>query len=111
RYILWAAEWIACACSHRVVCVSPSLRERAIGLKLVSPQKAAVLLKGSGGVDVHRFTSDNRNSETTGILRKRFCIPQDAPVIGFVGRFVKDKGIRQLVEAVQELRKSHPELR
>ncbi|HZR58093.1 MAG TPA: sugar transferase [Terriglobales bacterium] len=111
RAVLWAAEWIACACSDRVVCVSPSLRERTIGLKLVSPNKVTVLGKGSGGVDVHRFTPDNRNSETTDILRKRLCIPRDAPVIGFVGRFVKDKGIRQLVEAAQEIRKSRPELR
>jgi lipopolysaccharide/colanic/teichoic acid biosynthesis glycosyltransferase len=87
------------------------LRERAIGLRLVSSQKAVVLVKGSGGVDVHRFTPDSRNSEVTDILRKRLSIPRDIPVIGFVGRFVKDKGIRQLIEAIQELRKSHPELR
>ncbi len=46
RAILWAAEWLACACAHRVVCVSPSLRARAIGLNLVSPEKAIVLAKG-----------------------------------------------------------------
>src|SRR5271170_5012423 len=43
RAILWAAEWVACACAHRVVCVSPSLRARLIGLQLVSSDKVVVL--------------------------------------------------------------------
>ena len=110
RAMLWAAEWVACACSHRVVCVSPSLRARAIGLNLVSPDKAKVLVKGSGGVDVKRFSPANCRSLESGNLRSRLGIPPGAPVLGYVGRFVKDKGIRQLVEAFQELRGTYPNL-
>lgn len=68
RAILWVAEWLACACSHRVVCVSPSLRARAIGLNLVSAEKAKVLVKGSGGVDAKRFsrqTEDRLNQKAS----------------------------------------------
>jgi lipopolysaccharide/colanic/teichoic acid biosynthesis glycosyltransferase/glycosyltransferase involved in cell wall biosynthesis len=111
RAILWLAEWLACACSHRVVCVSPSLRTRAIGLHLVSPGKATVLGKGSGGVDLKRFCPTNRTSVETANLRSRLGIPADATVVGYVGRFVKDKGIRQLVDAFQRLRGAYPELR
>jgi lipopolysaccharide/colanic/teichoic acid biosynthesis glycosyltransferase/glycosyltransferase involved in cell wall biosynthesis len=111
RGSLWVAEWVACACAHRVVCVSPSLRARAINLKLVSPEKAAVLAKGSGGVDLTRFSPANRDSAETARLRTRLGIPADAPVLGFVGRFVKDKGIRQLVESFQRLRVAYPSLR
>jgi lipopolysaccharide/colanic/teichoic acid biosynthesis glycosyltransferase len=32
-------------------------------------------------------------------------------VVGFVGRFVKDKGIRQIVETFQQLRATYPQLR
>jgi lipopolysaccharide/colanic/teichoic acid biosynthesis glycosyltransferase len=110
RAILWAAEWVACACSHRVVCVSPSLRARAIGLKLVPWEKAVVLAKGSGGVDLTRFSPVNRSSPQTETLRIKLGIPTDAPVLGFVGRFVKDKGIRELVESFQQLRKAYPSL-
>ena len=68
RAILWVAEWLACTCAHRVVCVSPSLRARAIGpLKLVSPEKATVLAKGSGGsrrlLDSLRRTGDRPETE------------------------------------------------
>ena len=38
-------------------------------------------------------------------------IPAGALVLGFVGRFVKDKGIRELVEAYQRLQATYPELR
>src|ERR1019366_1873406 len=111
RALLWATEWVACACSHRVVCISPSLRARAIGLNLVSPGKATVLVNGSGGVDAKRFTTASRNSPETENLRQRLGIPPGAAVVGFVGRFVKDKGIRQLVESFQQLRGTFPDLR
>jgi lipopolysaccharide/colanic/teichoic acid biosynthesis glycosyltransferase/glycosyltransferase involved in cell wall biosynthesis len=111
RALLWVAEWMACACSHRVVCVSPSLRARAIGLRLVSPEKAVVLGKGSGGVDLQRFSPTNRTSLETDSLRHTLGIPFGAPVLGYVGRFVRDKGIRQLVESFQLLRKTYTELR
>jgi lipopolysaccharide/colanic/teichoic acid biosynthesis glycosyltransferase/glycosyltransferase involved in cell wall biosynthesis len=111
RAVLWITEWIACACSHRVVCVSPSLRARAISLGLVSATKATVLGSGSGGVDLCRFSVTNRQSTETRVLRQNLGIPPDALVIGFVGRFVKDKGIRQLAEAFQLLRRTRPQLR
>jgi lipopolysaccharide/colanic/teichoic acid biosynthesis glycosyltransferase/glycosyltransferase involved in cell wall biosynthesis len=111
RAMLWAAEWVACACSHRVVCVSPSLRARAIGLRLVSPAKAVVLAKGSGGVDLTRFSPAYRSSPQTETLRIKLGIPSGAPVLGYVGRFVKDKGIRQLVKSFQQLRRTYPSLR
>ena len=93
RALLWATEWIACRCSHRVVCVSPSLRARAIGFNLVAPEKAMVLAKGSGGVDA----DDSPRSTRAPRRRKpplQLGIPTGAPVLGYVGRLVKDKGIR-----------------
>jgi glycosyltransferase involved in cell wall biosynthesis len=111
RALLWCAERLACACAHRVVCVSPSLRARAIALKLVSAEKSVVLAKGSGGVDLRRFSPSSRFSPEAAALRRHLGIPGGVPVVGFVGRFVKDKGIRELVEAFHYLRRSHPELR
>lgn len=111
RGILWLAERVACACSHRVVPVSESLRMRAIELRLVSPEKALSLGNGSCGVDIEHFTPANRGSEKVARLRQRLGLTGDETVIGFVGRFVKDKGIRELVEAFRELSASRPDLR
>jgi lipopolysaccharide/colanic/teichoic acid biosynthesis glycosyltransferase len=111
RLILYLAERIACACSHRVSPVSESLRRRAIDLKLVRPEKARSLGNGSCGVDTQRFTPKNRATEQVVELRRSLGLKGNEIVIGFVGRFVKDKGIRELVVAFRELSASRPNLR
>jgi len=110
RALLWVTEWISCKCAHRVVCVSPSLRARAIGLKLVGDSKAIVLGEGSGGVDIRRFSPAGRESAETQSLREKLGIAANALVIGFVGRLVRDKGIRELIEAFQGLNRKQPGL-
>lgn len=44
-------------------------------------------------------------------FRRQYDIPQDAPLISFVGRFIVEKGVRELLEAFRLLRKSVPEAR
>jgi glycosyltransferase involved in cell wall biosynthesis len=112
RALLTLTERIACACAHRVICVSPSLRRRAIELKLVPAEKAVVLGSGScGGIDVVRFSPDVRKSPEKDRLAERLGIPHGVPVIGFVGRFSRDKGIGELIVAFSLLRQHWPSLR
>lgn len=111
RVVLRLAERVACACAHRVVPVSESLRLRAIELKLVSPEKTCLLGYGDCSVDTERFTPKIRNSEQVSRLRQALRLTGKETVIGFVGRFVKDKGIRELVDAFRELSASRPDLR
>ncbi len=112
RALLIMMERIACACAHRVICVSPSLRRRAIELKLVPARKTVVLGSGSCcGIDVHRFSPAVRNSPEKDLLADQLGIPRGVPVIGFVGRFTRDKGIGDLIAAFSKLRQSWPTLR
>jgi glycosyltransferase involved in cell wall biosynthesis len=111
RAVLWLAEWISCACAHRVVPVSNSLRRRAVELKLVTAAKTNILEHGSGGVDLVRFNPRRRSIPETEALRRDLGLTGNETVIGFVGRFVKDKGIRELVEAFRELSMTRPDLR
>jgi lipopolysaccharide/colanic/teichoic acid biosynthesis glycosyltransferase len=111
RIVLWLSERVACGCADRVVCISPSLRERVIKLGLVPAEKIRVHAHGSRGVDTKGFAPRGRNTEQVAQLRRTLGLTGHETVIGFVGRFVKDKGIRELVEAFRELSASRPTLR
>lgn len=100
RRLLRAGERAAAGSAHRVLFVSPSLRRRYLELGLVDAGKTALVGDGaSNGVDVERFRPAD-GSETA--LRAKLGLPTEAPVVGFVGRFTRDKGIGDLTEAFFE---------
>lgn len=112
RRVLLLAERMSCLTAHRVLCNSESLRRRAIALGLVDAQHSLVLGHGSSnGVDATRFVSSPGSQRKAAELRKYLEIPAEAPVIGFVGRLTRDKGIPELVQAFDILRARRPELR
>jgi glycosyltransferase involved in cell wall biosynthesis len=111
RVVLRWTERLAAACSHRVFCLSPSLRDRAIAFNLVSPENAVLLKNGGFGVNLEQFAPYAAGSLEVEDLRHRLGIPAGTLVVGFVGRFVKDKGVKQLLEAFDQLRQTYTELR
>ncbi|MHB8412430.1 MAG: glycosyltransferase family 4 protein [Candidatus Acidiferrales bacterium] len=112
RFFLLFFERLACQMAHRVICVSQSLREQAIGSGVVAPDRAAVLGEGSSnGVDTSRFAPTPERLRQAAALRISLGIPHDAAVVGFVGRITRDKGIQDLLEAFYCLRQSFPGLR
>lgn len=112
RRVLWLAEWLACRSATRVVCVSPSLRERAVELRLVAPRRAVVIGDGSSnGIDVARFAASPELRSEAARLRRSLGLGDGAEVVGFVGRFTRDKGLVELAEAFARLRRRRPEAR
>ncbi len=110
RWILGATERIACACAHRVVCVSPSLRQRVIELGLVAAGKTIVLASGScNGVDPRPFTDSPEIRAQAAEIRRQLGVEAGQPIIGFVGRLTRDKGITELLQAFRLVRRSFPE--
>ena len=104
RRLLLAAERVAAACAQVVLCNSQSVRAEALALGLAPAGKLRMLGDGSSnGVDVERF------SPGVGHLRTSLGIPEEAPVVGFVGRLTRDKGIPELVEAFDTILKRKPE--
>jgi len=110
--LLVALERLACALSHNVYCVSHSVRDRARELRLAPSHKLRVLGAGSSnGVDTTRFSRTAEILRAADALRDRLRLPAAAPVIGFVGRIVRDKGFSELLGAYELLRHEIPELR
>jgi len=104
RRILLAAERLASACSHAVLCNSESLRDRALALR-VAPASKLLLLGGgsSSGVDAERF------SPGPGSLRAWLGFSPDTLVVGYVGRLTRDKGLPELVEAFDAILAAMPQ--
>ena len=106
RSLLKACEMLAAACAHLVLCNSESLRRQAIALGLVPQGKLKIIGGGSSnGVDVARFCPG------PDIIRAELGIPPDVPVVGFVGRFTRDKGIPELLVAFNSLLEKIPGVR
>ncbi|MBN1460716.1 MAG: sugar transferase [Armatimonadetes bacterium] len=112
RALLTGTERIACRCAHRVLCVSESVQRRAAELDLCRAPRSLFLGAGSfNGVDTQHFAPTPEKKTSAAALRRELGLSPDTPVIGFVGRFVRDKGISELVEAYQLVRRQFPETR
>lgn len=104
RLILLASERLAAACAQVVLCNSNSMRAEALALGVAPAAKLHLLGEGSSnGVDVERFAPGPSD------LRDRLGLPHQAPVVGFVGRLTRDKGLPELIEAFEIILKAKPE--
>ena len=93
--------------AKKVVCVSESILEISNREKL-SPRKINIIFgKGTpNGIDCYgRFNEENISKETRNELMEQYKISSENKVVGYVGRLVKDKGIVELYESWQLLKK------
>ncbi len=112
RRLLRATERVACGLAHEVLCISGSLREVLVSEGLCRPHKVEVLEHGSiDGVEAERaFNPAVVSPAAAQRVRARYQIPAGAPVMGFVGRVVRDKGLIELAQAWDVLREEYPSL-
>ena len=104
-----AIRWFARACDRLIGLLnthcyadSASQRQFLIDEGLVRPDRISVLGHGSiSGVDLSRFDRTVWGGERAEATRRQMGVPLDAPVILFVGRVTRDKGVCELVEAFQ----------
>jgi len=112
RWLLSVAERQAAGAARRVIAVSPSLRRRCVESGLAPAEKIEVLGPGSSnGIDSERFTPRPDRGREPEALRRDLDLPPGSPVIGFVGRLTRDKGLGELLDAFERIAPAHPELR
>lgn len=109
--ILRLTEKISCFFAHQVICVSHSIRNIAVAEGICPESKIKVLHHGSSnGVDAQRFCRSNLSEARSQEFRRQWNIPEEAQVLGFIGRLVRDKGIHELISAWNLLRPEFPKL-
>lgn len=112
RRLLRAAERLACAAATRVLCVSRSVADEARRERLCGDKPVGVPAGGLiNGIDaVGRFSPERAGAAARAACRAQFGIPEEALVVGFVGRLVRDKGVVELAQAWAELSRAEPRL-
>lgn len=111
RGLLKFLESMACRNAQYVRCVSPSLRDRAIQYGVLDGKKAYVVGAGSAnGIDCEHYACTPQNLLRSRQLRRSLDIPDSAAVVGFVGRFTRDKGFAELHQAYLQLKQTRSDL-
>lgn len=99
RKLLFYMEKLACSQSTAIECVSKSNLDLSIKSGLFPKEKGAVVFNGSsGGLNLQKYNKNFRTEYRTNI-RKKYNIPLDAFVFGFVGRITRDKGVNEILGA------------
>ena len=108
RTVLKTADKVIAFMSSHLLCVSDSQCKFLFHQNICKHEKLNILGHGSiTGVDTQRFCP---NTKFRSKIRENFGIPTNACVILFVGRIVREKGLVELVEAFNHLRKTHEDL-
>ena len=101
-------EKIAAYCSDIILSQNSEDIQTAIREGICAPQKITFL---GNGIDVQRFNRMALNPEDLRRKRQELGLSSDAPVVGFVGRLVAEKGIVELLHAARIILTRKPEVR
>ena len=106
RFYIWM-ERIAARCSDSILSQNKEDIRTAIDERIANPG----LLKWLGnGIDIERFDRGRLPEASLNALRDEIGLEPEAPVVGFVGRLVEDKGILDLLEAAKVVSEAIPEV-
>lgn len=109
-YIFKALLIVSCFCSHRVFCVSKSVRSALVKHGVCNPEKTTVLHYGTAnGIDAERFNPALIDAQHRLRLRRSLKISDNATVLLFMGRLVRDKGILELERAWSVIKQRYPD--
>ncbi|MDB3999940.1 glycosyltransferase [Schleiferiaceae bacterium] len=110
RWILILESKFESLCSTKVVCVSNYVANLRLGEGIDYKRKQIILGKGTcGGIDTQgKFNPDLIRKTERATLMRSLQINNNEFVIGFCGRIVRDKGIIELIDAFDLLKKKYP---
>lgn len=104
RMSLIAIERLLGKVTDHLFCQSAEDHATALAAGIAVPEHSSVL---GNGVDVEFFSRAAAAREN---VRRELGIDRE-PVVAFTGRFVREKGIAELLHATAEIREKHPEVR
>jgi glycosyltransferase involved in cell wall biosynthesis len=108
RWLLIVIDKLVARLATKIICVSPSVCIKSLEDGLNSSEKQILLSRGTcNGIDINRFCQKSINKDLLNSLRMKLHVYNDAFVIGFTGRLVRDKGIIELIRAFHLLQEEY----
>ncbi|MBW1906040.1 MAG: glycosyltransferase family 4 protein [Deltaproteobacteria bacterium] len=104
RFYIWM-ERVAAKCSDTILSQNREDMATAVAERIAKPEQMKWL---GNGIDVASFDRRRLPDTTLEDLRQEIRIESRAPVIGFVGRLVEEKGILDLLEAAKVVVRAIP---
>jgi glycosyltransferase involved in cell wall biosynthesis/ribosomal protein S18 acetylase RimI-like enzyme len=108
RTAVLGLEWLAGRCSDLELYQSEEDLRWAGRLRLARKGRSHLL---GNGTDLGRFDPALVPPERVAALRRELGLPDDALVVGAVGRLVAEKGYRELFTAARAVRQADPRVR
>lgn len=96
---------VGMTCADFVLSQNAEDIDTAVREKLCPPRKLALL---GNGIDLTRFDRARLVPAELVTLRSSLGLPADALVVGFAGRLVEEKGVRELFAAFRKVRANYP---
>jgi glycosyltransferase involved in cell wall biosynthesis len=93
-------EWVAARCSSMILSQNLEDIETAVELGICRRDKIRLL---GNGVDLSRFDPARFDGDFRRKKRQEIGVPDDAVVVGIMGRLVKEKGYLELFSAMQRI--------
>jgi glycosyltransferase involved in cell wall biosynthesis len=103
-----ALERIAARCSDVILSQNAEDVETALRERIARPGQIRLL---GNGIDLARFDPARLGPESRRRTRASLGIAEDAPVVGFVGRLVREKGVGELLQAARAVLELVPAVR
>ncbi len=111
RRLLTSTERAAALAATHVIAVSSGIKAQLEADRICASHKIQTIGAGSSnGIDLSRFRLDPARAARVEELREQHAL-DGVPVIGFVGRFVHDKGFTELVRAFADVQRTVPAVR
>jgi glycosyltransferase involved in cell wall biosynthesis len=108
RWVFATLERLAAHCSDLVFSVNREDVGTAIREGICAPSEIRLMGDGGIGVDLSRFDPRQATQEAVTAKRKELGLADNAEVVGFVGRLVREKGLLELFAAARIVREQVP---
>jgi glycosyltransferase involved in cell wall biosynthesis len=103
---LIALEKVGAACGDFIMMVSAEDRDSALKHGIARPDGVETIYNG---IDTAHYNPQRFAAQARADYRMQLGVPADAPVIGIMGRLVREKGFFEFFEAGAAVLKKHPE--